>query len=37
MTKMDALSSTLSNRLLFFDMWFKKLLSEDDALRLIDS
>ena len=36
-TKMDALSSTLSNRLLFFDMWFKKLLSEDDALRLIDS
>ena len=35
MTKMDALSSNLSNRLLFFDMWFKKLVNEDDARRLI--
>jgi oligoendopeptidase F len=37
MTKMDALSSNLSNRLLFFDMWFKKQVNEDDARRLIDS
>ena len=37
MTKMDALSSNLSNRLLFFDMWFKKQVNEDDARRLINS
>jgi len=34
---MDALSSNLSNRLLFFDMWFKKQVNEDDARRLINS
>lgn len=36
-TKMDGLSSKLSNRLLFFDTWFKKQLKEDESTRLINS
>jgi oligoendopeptidase F len=37
MTKMDGLSSKFTNRLLFFDTWFKKQLNEDESRRLINS
>jgi oligoendopeptidase F len=37
LTKMEMLSSDISNRLLFFDIWFKKQLDENNANRLIDS
>lgn len=37
LTKMEMLSSDISNRLLFFDIWFKKQLDEKNANRLINS
>jgi oligoendopeptidase F len=36
MTKMNLYSTEISNKLLFFDMWFKKDLDENNANRLID-
>jgi oligoendopeptidase F len=36
MTKMNLYATEISNKLLFFDMWFKKDLDEDNANRLID-
>jgi oligoendopeptidase F len=36
-TKIGVFGSTLSNRLLFFDLWFKKEVSSDTAQRLIES
>lgn len=36
-TKIGVFGSTLSNRLLFFDLWFKKEASSDTAQRLIES
>jgi oligoendopeptidase F len=36
-TKMDMLTTDVYNRLLFFDLWFKKEISEVIALRLIES
>lgn len=35
MTKMNLYATEISNKLLFFDMWFKKDLDEDNANRLI--
>lgn len=37
LTKMDLLSSDIANRLLFFDLWFRKELDEKNAHRLIES
>lgn len=37
LTKMEMLSADVSNRLLFFDNWFKKELNEESANRLISS
>ena len=37
LTKMEMLSADLSNRLLFFDIWFKKQLDDGNASRLINS
>ena len=36
-TKMDLLTTDIYNRLLFFDLWFKKEISEGNARRLIES
>jgi oligoendopeptidase F len=36
-TKMEMLSANVSNRLLFFDIWFKKQLDDRNADRLINS
>ena len=33
----EKLSSEISNKILFFDLWFKKELDENDAQRLVDS
>jgi oligoendopeptidase F len=37
LTKMEMLSADISNRLLFFDIWFKKQLDDRNAVRLINS
>jgi oligoendopeptidase F len=37
LTKMEMLSAEISNRLLFFDIWFKKQLDDRNADRLINS
>ncbi|MGA7370467.1 MAG: M3 family oligoendopeptidase [Nitrososphaeraceae archaeon] len=37
LTKMEMLSADVSNRLLFFDIWFKKQLDDRNANRLINS
>lgn len=37
LTRMDQLSSDIANRLLFFDLWFRKELDEKNALRLIEA
>lgn len=37
LTKMEMLSADVSNRLLFFDIWFKKQLDDENASRLINS
>jgi oligoendopeptidase F len=37
LTKMEMLSADVSNRLLFFDIWFKKQLDDKNANRLINS
>jgi oligoendopeptidase F len=36
-TRMEQLESDVSNRLLFFDLWFKKEIDEQNAQRLIES
>lgn len=36
-TKMEKLASDIGNRLLFFDLWFKKEIDQTNAQRLIDS
>ncbi|AIF85137.1 oligoendopeptidase, pepF/M3 family [Candidatus Nitrososphaera evergladensis SR1] len=36
-TRMDKMSAEAGNRLLFFDLWFKKELDEGNAKRLIES
>jgi oligoendopeptidase F len=36
-TRMDMLEAELTNRMLFFDIWFKKKINEDAARRLMDS
>ncbi|MGC1930969.1 MAG: M3 family oligoendopeptidase [Candidatus Nitrosopolaris sp.] len=36
-TKMGMFGSTIANRLLFFDLWFKKEIDEENAQRLIES
>jgi oligoendopeptidase F len=36
-TKMEKMTSDISNRLLFFDLWFKKDIDENNAQRLIHS
>ena len=36
-TKMGIFGSNITNRLLFFDLWFKKELDEENAQRLIES
>lgn len=36
-TRMDKMSAEAGNRLLFFDLWFKKELDEGNAVRLIES
>ncbi len=36
MTKMNIYATEISNKLLFFDLWFKKDLDENNANRLID-
>jgi oligoendopeptidase F len=36
-TKMGTFGSNITNRLLFFDLWFKKELDEENAQRLIES
>jgi oligoendopeptidase F len=36
-TKMEKLASEISNRTLFFDLWFKKQLDDENANRLIDA
>lgn len=35
--QMEKLSSEISNKILFFDLWFKKELDENNAQRLVDS
>ena len=37
LTKMEMLGSETTNRLLFFDLWFKKEIDEENAQRLIES
>ena len=37
LTKMEMMSADISNRLLFFDIWFKKQLDDRNADRLINS
>ena len=37
LTRMDLMASDIGNRLLFFDLWFRKELDEDNAKRLIES
>ena len=37
LTRMDLMAADIANRLLFFDLWFRKELDEDNAKRLIDS
>lgn len=37
LTKMDLMSAEIANRLLFFDLWFRKSLDENSALSLIES
>jgi oligoendopeptidase F len=37
LTKMQIMSSDITNRLLFFDLWFKKEITEETASRLIES
>src|SRR5919109_2439962 len=37
LTKMDLMATDIANRILFFDLWFRKELDEDNAKRLIDS
>jgi oligoendopeptidase F len=36
-TKMGTFASSITNKLLFFDLWFKKGLDEENAQRLIES
>ena len=36
-TRMATFVSNITNRLLFFDLWFKKVLDEENAQRLIES
>ncbi len=36
MTKMNIYATEISNKLLFFDLWFKKDLDDDNANRLIE-
>lgn len=36
LTKLNVYSTDISNRLLFFDLWFKKILNEKNANRLIN-
>jgi len=36
-TKMEKMTSDMSNKLLFFDLWFKKDIDENNAQRLINS
>lgn len=36
-TRMDKMSASIGNRLLFFDLWFKKEVDDRNAARLIDS
>jgi oligoendopeptidase F len=36
-TKIEKMASAVSNRMLFFDLWFKKGIDDDTASRLIDS
>jgi oligoendopeptidase F len=36
-TRMATFGSNIANRLLFFDLWFKKELDEENAQRLIES
>ncbi|MEM2760899.1 MAG: M3 family oligoendopeptidase [Nitrososphaerales archaeon] len=36
-TKMEAMVADVTNRLLFFDLWFKKEIDEENAARLINS
>jgi oligoendopeptidase F len=36
MTKMNIYATEISNKLLFFDLWFKKDLDDDNAIRLIE-
>ncbi|HEX5186314.1 MAG TPA: M3 family metallopeptidase, partial [Nitrososphaeraceae archaeon] len=36
-TEMELLGTTISNKLIFFDIWFKNILKESDAKRLISS
>jgi oligoendopeptidase F len=36
-TKMDKMAADVGNRLLFFDLWFKKELDENNAARLIEA
>lgn len=37
LTRMDLMAADIGNRLLFFDLWFRKELDEDNAKRLIES
>ncbi len=37
LTKMDLISADIANRLLFFDLWFRKEIDEKNADRLIES
>ena len=37
LTRMDLMAANIGNRLLFFDLWFRKELDEDNAKRLIES
>jgi oligoendopeptidase F len=37
LTKMGTFGSSITNKLLFFDLWFKKELDEENAQRLIES
>jgi oligoendopeptidase F len=36
-TRMDKMSAEIGNRLLFFDLWFKKQVDDENAARLINS